>query len=102
MANLKLVKLMSGLELIGDCDASPEGVNIESAFQVVVQPVSGTQFSLGLVPLSAAVAGADKGLLVTRPWADIFGVYTAIPELIEAYKRLTGSIITPSKPMLVQ
>lgn len=102
MANLKLVKLMSGLELIGDCDTSSEGVKIEAAFQVVVQPVSGTQFSLGLAPLSASIEGADRGLIVTRPWADIFGIYPAIPALIEAYQRLTGSIITPPKPVLVK
>lgn len=100
--NIKIVKLMSGLEVIGSCDASPEGVKLEAAFQVVVQPVNQTQFSLGLAPLSAAIEGADKGLLVTRSWADIFGVYPAVPALIEAYQRLTGSIITPPKPVLVK
>lgn len=103
MANIKLVKLTSGLELIGDCTTSLEGVTIEAAFQVVVQPVNEKQFSIGLAPLSAAIEGADKGLTITRPWADIFGgVHSPIPSLIETYQRLTGAIITPSKPVLVK
>lgn len=103
MTNIKIVKLVSGLELIGDCTTSSEGVRIKAAFQVVVQPVNEKQFTVGLAPLSAAIAGADKGLLITRPWADILGgVYPPIPALIETYQRLTGSIITPLKPVLVQ
>jgi len=102
MANIKLVKLMSGLELIGDCSASAEGVSIPAAFQVVVQPVNEKQFTIAIAPLSAAVEGADKGLMVVRPWSDVFGVYPPTAALIDAYQRLVGAIITPPRPMLVQ
>lgn len=102
MANLKLVKLSSGMELIGDHEASPEGAVLNAAFQVVVQQVNETQFSLGLAPLSVAADGAEKGLYVTRPWADVLGVYEPTTLLRDTYQQMTGGIITPSKPVLVK
>lgn len=98
MANLRLVKLISGMELMGDCDPSPEGVTLTAAFQVMVQPVSDTQYSLGLVPLSVAVEGAAKGLTLAPSWSQILGVYNPTAALSETYHRMTGSIITPTRP----
>lgn len=98
MANIKLVKLASGMELIGDCDADPEGVRLAAAFQVVVQPVNETQYSLGLIPISVAADGAVNGLDVGRPWSEVLGVYPPTAALSETYQRMTGSIITLSKP----
>lgn len=97
MANIKLVKLVSGLEFIGDYySGTPDSICMRAAFQVVVHQVNPKQFSLGLAPISVAAKDGAKGLNVVVHMTHLLGPpFEPTTELHETYCKLTGAVIIP-------
>lgn len=89
MTNIKLIKLATGMEFVGDWQDHV----LKRAFQVLVQPVNDQQYKLGLVPIAVSIEDAQKGVDVTPPLAQLLGIYNPTTELRDVYCKLTGNII---------
>lgn len=97
MDPIKLVKHISGLELIGAlCESTDDRrVILTSAFQVLTQQ-SGNQVQMSIVPICVTAEEANKkGLPAEFYRKDLIGIYTPNAALLEVYQRMIGSIITP-------
>ena len=99
MANIKIIKLSTGEELIGEVEDKGLSYSIKNAVQIAIIPsrTNAQQPSIGLAPW-LPYAENDPVLI---PKQNV--VYEAKPvkEMINNYSSIFSGIITPPKTLLV-
>lgn len=100
MAAVKIVKLLSGMELIGKCEESVYGVELSHSFQIIVKQVTDTNIQFGIAPIS--VSSIESMIDVTLSWPQLISrPYDPNEALVELYQKMTGAIVIPMRPVRV-
>jgi hypothetical protein len=99
MANIKIIKLLTGEELIGDIEDRGLSYSVKNAVLIALVPsrTNPQQPSIGLAPWMPYAE--NEPIMISKQCI----VYEAKPvkEMINNYNSIFGGIITPPKTLLV-
>ena len=99
MANIKIIKLLTGEELIGDIEDRGLSYSVKNAVLIALVPsrTNPQQPSIGLAPWMPYAE--NEPIMISKQSI----VYEAKPimEMINNYNSIFGGIITPPKTLLV-
>lgn len=98
MSDITIIKLASGIEVIGKWVSNPlnKQVRLEEALHVSVQPSGDGQVEIGLGPLSVAIAmeaGVTGHPFEAYP-EQVLMSGMPVPQVLEAYLQATSRIVT--------
>jgi hypothetical protein len=96
--NIKLVKLLSGEDLIADVNVVVTRLNMKNPLRVVVMPsAAGQSPNVGFAPWAPFSKDTDFKL----DMAHVLAIMEPVDEFVQQYKMTVSPIVTPPQSKLI-